>query len=146
MFKWFFNKVIKVWRNNHSADQFIVQELAQKIGVDGLLLGDLTEWTREKVDRSSQGSSSTQIGFRICIYSAKTGVLAWESQKLVRKEAARVGLEQLGGDSQASHAEGQDSSGARWGQRHTSDWSRKRDLVYGEDRFQRGRANDGPVA
>lgn len=82
-----FEKVQKVWRDQRLVDGIVAKDLSAKMGVDGLILGDLGEWKQERVDWSSEGTSSTEVNLRLAIYSGKTGLVAWEAQKLARKES-----------------------------------------------------------
>ncbi len=91
-----FDKVVRVWKNSRVADQLLVHDLCGKLGVDGLILADLTEWKAEKVDWNTEGSSSTQVALRLVILSAKTGTVAWEAEKLARRESLRYSPGQAG--------------------------------------------------
>jgi hypothetical protein len=84
-----FAKILKVWRNSRTADQFLVKDVCQKAGVDGLILGDVMDWKKEKVDWNTEGQSSTQVTLRLCIFSGKTGLLAWESKYSKTKQSLK---------------------------------------------------------
>jgi hypothetical protein len=83
-----FDRAVKGWHDQRILDQFVVQQLCQTLGVDGLILGDLSDWKREKVDFTEQGSSYTQIDLGLSIFSAKTGAEVWSASKKVRKDTA----------------------------------------------------------
>lgn len=83
-----FDRVVRGWRDRRIIDQFVAQELCGKLTVDGLLLGDLSDWRRERVEFTEQGSSYTQIALGLVIVSAKTGLEAWNGEKTVRSESA----------------------------------------------------------
>jgi hypothetical protein len=82
-----FDRIVKVWRDDRTCDVLVIQDCCKKVGVDGLIFGDLSEWKRERVDWTSEGNSSTQVDLRLSIYSGKTGLLAWDAQKSARKES-----------------------------------------------------------
>jgi len=82
-------KLIRVWRDARMADQFLVQKFCEGIGVDGVIFGEVTDWKKEKVDWTIEGQSSTQVTMRLCIYSGKTGQLAWEASSTQRKESLK---------------------------------------------------------
>jgi hypothetical protein len=81
-----FDRVAKTWRDQRMTDKFLVQELCQKAGVDGIILGDLIDWKREKVDFTQEGTSYTLISMRLVIISGKTGLQAWEARKTIRRD------------------------------------------------------------
>jgi hypothetical protein len=91
-----FEKVARVWRNSHVTDPFLVQELSGKLGVDGLVFADLGEWKEEQVDWTSEGNSSTTVNLGLSIYSGKTGQLAWNAEKTLRKESIKYTPGQAG--------------------------------------------------
>lgn len=82
-----FDRLVKVWRSDRLADKFLVQGLCTKMGVDGLLFGELNDWKCEKVDAMEEGSASTQVAMRLAIFSGKTGMTVWEAQKTIRRES-----------------------------------------------------------
>ena len=79
--------IIQTWRDDRKADLFQVKEFCRKVGVDGIIFGDLTTWNQVKVDWNAEGSSYTEVGLRLAIFSGKTGLLAWDAQKQLRKES-----------------------------------------------------------
>jgi hypothetical protein len=81
------DKVIRAWRDQHTTDPFILKDLGQKLGVDGFIFGDLTDWREETVDWTSEGNSFTEIGLSLSIFDARTGVLAWKAEKLEHRES-----------------------------------------------------------
>lgn len=83
-----FDRAIRSWRDRRLIDQFAVQELCRQIGVDGLILGDLSDWKRERLALTDQGSSYTQIALKLAIYSGKTGLEAWNAYQMKRRDAA----------------------------------------------------------
>ncbi len=92
-----FDRVARVWKNDQVADVLLVQQLCQKLGVDGIIFGSLTDWILEQVEWTSEGSSSTQVSLALSIYSGKTGQLAWRGQKTHRKESIPYRHEQASG-------------------------------------------------
>jgi hypothetical protein len=81
-----FVRLAKAWHDQRMADKFLVEDLCRKMGVDGLLFGDLLEWRREKVDFTQEGASYTQIALRLVIISGKSGLPVWEAQKMIRRD------------------------------------------------------------
>ncbi|MFN8549724.1 MAG: hypothetical protein U0527_17590, partial [Candidatus Eisenbacteria bacterium] len=45
-----FKRLVDVWQNSHTIDQFLASGLCAKMGVDGLLVATLDDWKREKID------------------------------------------------------------------------------------------------
>jgi hypothetical protein len=84
-----FAKIVKVWRDSRTVDQFLVKDVCQKAGVDGIIMGDVMDWKKEKIDWTTEGQSSTQVTLRLCIYSGKTGLLAWESKNSRTKQSLK---------------------------------------------------------
>ena len=82
-------KLIDVWRNSRTVDQFLAREFCQAISVDGLIFGELTDWKEEKVAWNIEGQSSTQVSLRLAIYSRATGELAWEAGTTRIKESLK---------------------------------------------------------
>jgi hypothetical protein len=83
-----FDRLVKAWHDQRMADKFVVEDLCKKMGVDGLLFGDLTDWKREKVEFTQEGSSYTQVALRLVIISGKTGLPVWEAEKMIRRDTA----------------------------------------------------------
>jgi hypothetical protein len=81
-----FDRLVKAWHSQRMADKFLVESLCAKMGVDGLLFGELSEWKREKIDATEEGSSYAQVGMRLVILSGKTGMSVWEAQKMIRQD------------------------------------------------------------
>jgi hypothetical protein len=81
-----FDRLVKVWHDERVADKFLVESLCTKMGVDGLLFGELSDWKREKVGVTEEGSSFTQVEMRLVILSGKTGMIVWEAQKMIRQD------------------------------------------------------------
>ncbi len=82
-----FDKVVGEWQNHRTIDQFEVQELCEKLGVNGLIVANVSDWKRERVDFTSEGSSYTQIALEMAIYAAQTGRPAWTAEKMIRRES-----------------------------------------------------------
>jgi len=83
-----FERAVSTWRDRRLIDQFAVQELCRVIAVDGIILGDLSDWKRERLELTDQGSSYTQIAMKLSIYSGKTGLEAWNAYQMKRRDAA----------------------------------------------------------
>jgi hypothetical protein len=90
-------KITKAWRNSRTADQFLVKEVCEKASLDGLIMGDVMDWKKEKVDWNTEGQSSTQVTLRLCIYSGKTGLLAWEAKYSKTKQSLKYTPEEAAG-------------------------------------------------
>ena len=81
-----FDRLVKAWHDRRMADKFLVESLCQKMGVDGLLFGELNDWKREKVGVAEEGTSFAQVAMRLVIFSGKTGMTVWEAQKMIRQD------------------------------------------------------------
>lgn len=81
------DKVIRTWRDKHAVDPIVLRELVKSIGVDGIVVGELTQWRAEQVDWQSEGNSFTEIGVTLMIYEGKNGTLAWKAEKMERRES-----------------------------------------------------------
>jgi len=79
--------IVKVWKDKHTVERFALKRLGEKIGIDGIILGDLTQWRTEQVDWQSEGNSFTEVGVTLSIFDAKTGILAWKGEKMERQES-----------------------------------------------------------
>lgn len=80
-------RVRQVWRDDRLVDQFLAKELCQTLGVDGLIFGDLGDWTEQRIDVSQEGTSWTRTEIGIYVYSADTGLLVWGAQRAIRKDS-----------------------------------------------------------
>ncbi len=80
--------VIRAWKDRHTVERFGLKKLGEKIGIDGIVFGDLTRWREEQVDWQSEGNSFTEVGISLLIYDAKTGILAWKGDRMQRAESA----------------------------------------------------------
>jgi hypothetical protein len=83
-----FDRARRGWHDRRILDQFVVKDLCGKLTVDGLILGDLSDWKRERVDFTQEGTSYTQIGFGLAIYSGRTGLEAWSAEQMLRRDSA----------------------------------------------------------
>ncbi len=81
------DKAIRAWKDKHTIDPFVLKTLAEKVGVDGFVFGDLSRWRKEQVDWQSEGNSFTEVGVSLSIYEARTGLLAWKGEKMERRES-----------------------------------------------------------
>lgn len=82
-------RVQEAWKSQQTVDQFVASELCQKLGVDGILIGELADWSEERVDFNADGGTSfTRVGLTLTIVSGKSGLAAWEAEKTVREESA----------------------------------------------------------
>jgi hypothetical protein len=82
------NSVIDAWKSQHVVERFALKRLAEKLRIDGIVLGDLTRWRTEQVDWQSEGNSFTEVGITLSMYDAGTGVLAWKAERMERQESA----------------------------------------------------------
>ncbi len=92
-----FDRILQVWRDSRTADQFLVQELCQAVGVDGILLADLLDWREETVDPNVEGASITRVEIRLAMFSGVTGQLAWEARSSHSRESVAYTPSQAGG-------------------------------------------------
>ncbi len=109
-----FDSILRVWRNSRAADQFLVRELCQAAGVDGILLADLLDWREETVDPNIEGASITRVEIRLAMFSARTGQLAWEARSSLSRESVTYTPSQVGGPTYTGHG------GAHRGERPSS--------------------------
>lgn len=80
-------KAIRAWKDDHTADALMLKDLGEKLGLDGFVVGDLTQWREETVDWTSEGASFTEVGIAITIYDARTGAVAWKGEKMAHRES-----------------------------------------------------------
>ena len=80
-------KLARIWRDKHEVDPILLKELVKKIGIDGIIFGELTQWRTEQVDWQSEGNSFTEVGISLFIYEGKNGTLAWRADKMERRES-----------------------------------------------------------
>lgn len=80
--------VIRNWKDKHSVERFSLKRFGEKLGIDGIVVGDLTRWRQEQVDWQSEGNSFTEVGVSLLIYDAGTGILAWKGERMERRESA----------------------------------------------------------
>jgi hypothetical protein len=80
-------RLARIWRDKHEVDPILLKELVRKIGIDGIVFGELTQWRTEQVDWQSEGNSFTEIGISLFIYEGKNGTLAWKADKMERRES-----------------------------------------------------------
>jgi hypothetical protein len=81
------DKVVRAWRDKHSVDPIVLKGLTRKIGIDGIIVGELTQWRTEQVEWQSEGNSFTEIGVSLLIYEGNNGTLAWKGDKMERRES-----------------------------------------------------------
>jgi hypothetical protein len=82
-----FDKVVRVWRDKHTVDPIVLRGLVRRIGIDGIIVGELTQWRTEQVDWQSEGNSFTEVGVALLIYEGANGTLAWKGEKMERRES-----------------------------------------------------------
>ncbi|MCA9729631.1 MAG: hypothetical protein KC729_18250 [Candidatus Eisenbacteria bacterium] len=81
------DRVRRVWRDDQLVDQFLAKDLCKALGVEGLLLGDLGDWTEQRIDISQEGTSWTRVELGLYIYSADSGLLVWGADRSLRKDS-----------------------------------------------------------
>lgn len=107
------DKLIRSWKDGRAVDKFILKSVSEKIGVNGVVFGDLLQWREEQVDWTSEGTSFTEVGVAVSIYDAASGLLAWRAEKQERRESAHYrhgsgvgsGVYQAGGVERADRAD-----------------------------------------
>lgn len=82
-----YNSMTRGWKDNHTVDQLAVKSLGEKLGFDGFVFADLTHWREEQVDWQSEGNSFTEVGISLAIYETANGLLAWQGEKMERRES-----------------------------------------------------------
>ncbi|MBD3161001.1 MAG: hypothetical protein GF346_02460 [Candidatus Eisenbacteria bacterium] len=81
------DRIIRTWKDRLDVDQLALQSFGERVGIDGFLFADLTNWREERVDWTDEGNSFTEVGLALSIYDARTGEIAWKGQKMVREES-----------------------------------------------------------
>ena len=76
------NSLMQAWKDNHTVDQLSIKSLGQKLGFDGFVFADLTQWREEQVDWQSEGNSFTEVEISLSIYESASGLLAWKGEKM----------------------------------------------------------------
>lgn len=82
------DKLIRNWKNNRTVDKFVLMSVGTKLGINGVVFGDLLTWREEQVDWTSEGTSFTEVGMSVSIYETSNGILAWRGEKQERRESA----------------------------------------------------------
>lgn len=108
-----FDKLIRTWRDGRTVDRFVLKTVGEKLGMNGVVFGDLLKWREEQVDWASEGTSFTEVGVAISIYDTSTGILAWKGEKQERRESVHYrhgsgtgsGVYQSGGVERADRAD-----------------------------------------
>ena len=81
------DSLIRGWKDEHTIDKVKMKALGTKLGFDGFVFADLTQWREETVDWTSEGNSFTEVGLSLAIYDAESGRLAWQGDKMERRES-----------------------------------------------------------
>lgn len=68
------------WRDSKKLDKFRAEQLCQKLGVDGLLLGTVVDWLQTDAGEGAQQIASNKVIARLCLYPAGAGRPAWQAQ------------------------------------------------------------------
>lgn len=81
--------VRKVWRSDQVVDQFAAADLCTALGVDALLVADLSDWTEYEIDPTQEGTSWSRVGIGLYIYSPKgsPGPLVWGANRVLREDS-----------------------------------------------------------
>lgn len=82
-----FDRAVANWRDQRTADAIQIKQLGDALGFDGFITADLTRWTKEQVEWTSEGNSYTEVGVDLAIYDSHTGLLAWKAEKMERRES-----------------------------------------------------------
>lgn len=80
-------RVQQVWRDDRLIDKFLAQELCKTLGVDGLIVADLGDWTEQRIDISQEGTSWSRVELGIYVYGVDSGELVWGAQRALRKDS-----------------------------------------------------------
>lgn len=95
-------KVRRVWQSDQLVDQFLAKELCETLGVDGLLVAELSDWTEYRIDPVQEGTSWSRVGVGLYVYSGKTGLLVWGADRTLRKDS--LPYRPTGGDAELAGA------------------------------------------
>jgi hypothetical protein len=93
------NRVRQVWRDNRLIDKFLAKDLCAALGVDGLIVADVTDWTEQRIDVSQEGTSWTRAEMGVYVYSGESGDLVWGAQRSLRKDSVPYTPGTVPGDS-----------------------------------------------
>jgi len=82
-------RVRQVWRDDRLIDKFLAKDLCAALGVEGLIVADVSDWIEQRIDVSQEGTSWTRVEMGVYIYSAESGDLVWGAQRSLRKDSVR---------------------------------------------------------
>lgn len=74
------------WKRSGTLDSTALRALGQVRVADAALASMITTWERQTIDFNVTGSSFTQIGVRLALYSTHTGELLWSGVFLEKGE------------------------------------------------------------
>jgi len=80
------------WQRSAKVDPLRLPALCQALGVDGILVGTIDEWTEAAAARGSEQSPYTRVTASLEIYSGKDGKRVWSerSSKTEEEEAMPI--------------------------------------------------------
>jgi hypothetical protein len=85
-----FDDVIDFWMDKKKVDTFKVSELCKLLMVDGILIGNITEWMQSQAAFDAEDASYTQISTSLSIYLGETGREIWNKTATKILEAEKL--------------------------------------------------------
>jgi hypothetical protein len=74
------------WARSGVLDSTSLRALGGARAADAVLAARVTTWERQVIDYNMTGSSKTQIGLQLSLYSTRTGELLWQDRFLEKGE------------------------------------------------------------
>lgn len=74
--------LVRVWQQRRVIDPPAMEKVAEVVGIDALVGIEVTHWEQYQIDLTSEGNSTTTVGLKLSMYSARDKVLLWQASEI----------------------------------------------------------------
>jgi hypothetical protein len=77
-----YSTLVRVWQQRRVIDTPAMEKVAETVGIDALVGIEVTHWEQYQIDMTSEGNSTTTVGLKISMYSAREKLLLWQASMI----------------------------------------------------------------
>ncbi len=75
-----YRSLVDFWKDAKKIDKFKLEEFCAAVGVQGVLVGTISEWSQTRAMPDADEPAATRIAARLCLYTADTGRRVWQAR------------------------------------------------------------------
>jgi hypothetical protein len=77
-----YTTLVRVWQQRRVIDTPAMEKVAETVGIDAVVGIEVTHWEQYQIDMTSEGNSTTTVGLKISMYSAREKLLLWQASMI----------------------------------------------------------------